>query len=52
VSEFFASLEGVISEARASWRPPPKLSLSEWADEHFYLSPESSAQSGRWSTLP
>ena len=52
MSEFFASLEGVISEARASWRPPPKLSLSEWADEHFYLSPESSAQSGRWSTLP
>ncbi len=33
-------------------RPPPKLSLSEWADEHFRLSAESSAEPGRWRTLP
>lgn len=32
--------------------PPPKLSLSEWADRHFYLSAESAASPGRWRTLP
>lgn len=36
----------------AGLRPPPKLSLSQWADEHFRLSAESSAQVGRWKTLP
>lgn len=35
----------------ASLRPPPKLSLSEWADAHFRLSAESSAEPGRWRTL-
>ena len=45
---------------RADWlagteralRPPPLLSLSEWADTFFYLSPESAAEPGRWTTLP
>jgi phage terminase large subunit GpA-like protein len=36
----------------AGLRPPPRLSLSEWADEHFRLSAESAATAGRWSTLP
>lgn len=36
----------------AGLRPPPRLSLSEWADEYFRLSAESSAQAGRWTTLP
>src|SRR5262245_40614046 len=34
------------------WKPPARLSLSEWADAHFYLSPESSAEPGQWRTLP
>ena len=33
-------------------RPDPKLSLSEWADENFFLSPESAANPGKWYTLP
>lgn len=41
-----------IAEARASLRPPPKLTLSEWADMHFRLSAESAAEPGRWHTLP
>ena len=32
-------------------RPEP-MTLSEWADEHFYLSSESSYVEGRWQTLP
>lgn len=30
--------------------PPPKQTLSEWADENRVLSPESSAEPGRWRT--
>ena len=35
-----------------AFRPPKKMSLSEWADEFAYLSAESSAEGGRWKTLP
>lgn len=31
---------------------PPPLRLSEWADQHFYLSAESSGTEGAWLTLP
>lgn len=42
-----------LTDAWNRWqKPPPKLSLSEWADAHFYLSAESSAEPGRWKTLP
>jgi len=34
--------------ALEAFRPPKKLSLSEWADEYAYLSVESSAEGGRW----
>jgi phage terminase large subunit GpA-like protein len=40
---------------RATWaafKPPKRLSLSEWADNYAYLSAESSAEGGRWHTLP
>lgn len=32
-------------------KPPPRLSLSQWADRHAVLSAESSAEAGRWKTL-
>jgi len=35
-----------------SFKPPKKLSLSDWADQYAYLSAESSAEGGRWKTLP
>jgi len=38
--------------ALEAFRPPKKLSLSEWADQYAYLSAESSAEGGRWKTLP
>ena len=34
--------------ALEAFRPPKKLSLSEWADQYAYLSVESSAEGGRW----
>ncbi|ONG56977.1 hypothetical protein BKE38_05125 [Pseudoroseomonas deserti] len=30
--------------------PPPKLTVSEWADQHRYLSAEASAEPGKWDT--
>lgn len=34
------------------WQPPPELTVSEWADRYRYLSSESAAKHGKWSTLP
>lgn len=31
-------------------KPPPNITLSQWADEYRRLSPESSAEPGRWKT--
>lgn len=33
-----------------SLAPPPQISVSEWADRYRVLSPESSAEPGRWRT--
>lgn len=49
---FFGDLEKVIDRAWAARLPPPRLTLSQWADEHFRLSPESAAVAGRWTSLP
>jgi terminase, large subunit len=42
----------IIRDSMLAWRPPPRLNLDEWADQHFYLSAESAAEPGRWRTLP
>lgn len=48
----FADIEEVIARAKSAWRPPPRLSLSTWADRYFVLSAESAAEPGRWKSLP
>jgi phage terminase large subunit GpA-like protein len=40
-----------LASAWAALRAPPKIALSEWADRHFRMSPESSATPGRWKTI-
>lgn len=47
-----ADVDAVIARAMGAWRPPPKLSLSAWADRFFVLSSETAAEPGRWRTLP
>ena len=47
-----AEIAEVATAACRAWKPPEKLTLSEWADRHFVLSAESSAEAGRWHTLP
>lgn len=34
----------------ATLKPPPKITVTEWADEYRRLSPEASAEPGRWKT--
>jgi terminase, large subunit len=46
------ALTTIEREVIQTWKPPPRLTLSEWADEKFYLSPESSAEPGQWTTIP
>lgn len=46
------SVGAEVAKVMAGLKEPPPLSLSEWADEHFYLSAESSSIPGRWETLP
>ena len=46
------SLTELEKSAYLEFKPPKKLTLSEWADEYAYLSAESSAEGGRWHTLP
>jgi len=41
-----------VREASALWAPPRELTVSEWADHYRYLSSESSAEPGKWVTLP
>jgi terminase, large subunit len=48
----FADLDAVISRAMLAWKPPERLSLSEWADRYFVLSAESAAEPGRWKCIP
>ena len=48
----FADPEAVVARAMRDWKPSPRLSLSEWAEEHFVLSTETAAEPGRWQTLP
>jgi len=47
-----SSITELEKAAFSSFKPPRKLTLSEWADEYAYLSAESSAEGGRWRTLP
>ena len=39
-----------VKRVMAVLKPPPDMTVSEWADEYRYLSAESSASPGRWRT--
>ena len=40
----------MLARCAAVLKPPPELTLSEWADKYRVLSAESSAEPGRWHT--
>ncbi|MDI9240748.1 phage terminase large subunit family protein [Lysobacter sp. LF1] len=41
-----------MAQVRRAWKPPARLTLSEWADDCAVLSTESAAEVGKWRTLP
>jgi terminase, large subunit len=46
------NINDLIKAVKLAWLPPPKLTLSQWADSNAFLSSESSAEPGKWHTLP
>ena len=42
----------LFADVQKAWLPPPRLRLSEWADQNAVLSAESSAEVGRWRSYP
>jgi len=42
------NLAAAIREALKSLRPPPNLTVSEWAEQYRYLSAEASSEHGKW----
>lgn len=42
--------EDMFARCIAALKPPPELTLSEWADRYRMLSAENSAEPGRWHT--
>lgn len=42
--------ENLFKRLSKAWEVPPKMLVSDWADMYRRLSPESSAESGRWRT--
>ncbi len=40
----------LVKVSKSVWPPPPILKISDWADEFRYLSPEASAEPGKWRT--
>ena len=42
------NLARVLWDTGAVWTPPPQLTISQWADQNLYLSPEDSAEPGKY----
>ena len=47
---FLDPIEKVWRSFRYVFTPPPSLTVSQWADEYLYLSPEDSAEPGKFKT--
>jgi phage terminase large subunit GpA-like protein len=45
-----ATSKRILASALTALRPPPSLTISQWADTERRLSPESSASPGKWRT--
>ncbi len=45
-----AGLVRLIQQSLQMMRPPTRRTISQWADDHRFLSPEASAEPRRWLT--
>lgn len=48
--EAYRNTAKLFTRLNKSWALPPKMLVSDWADMYRRLSPESSAEAGRWRT--
>lgn len=48
--DYLNNILAALNQSQQIWKAPPTLTVSEWADENRRLSPESSAEPGRWRT--
>lgn len=48
--DYQENIQKVLKQVQNLWKPPTELKISEWADAYRYLSPESSAVSGKYRT--
>ena len=44
------AIERLWRKAANTWTPPPKLTVSQWADSYRKLSAEASSEAGQWRT--
>lgn len=42
------NLARVLWDTGEVWKPPPQLTISQWADQNLFLSPEDSAEPGKY----
>lgn len=45
-----ANINAIVADFFLQFKPRPRLTVSEWADRYRHLSPESSAEPGKWQT--
>ena len=50
IVEVAPEVKEMFSRVLLKLKPPPKLTVSEWADKYRRMSPEASAGTGRWHT--
>jgi len=43
-------IEEIFEKTKKFWKAPTKMTVSQWADNYRVLSPESSAEPGKWLT--
>jgi len=45
---FQSPIKNVLKKVSKAWAPPPRLTVTEWSDEYRMLSPEASAEAGKY----
>lgn len=45
---FQSPIKSVVQKVSKAFRPPPRLTVTEWADEYRMLSPEASSEAGKY----
>ena len=43
-----SQIQQIAAASLEKLRPPPRLTVAEWADQYRYLSPEASSEAGKW----